>query len=161
MRIPASSWKSAIVLHVYIMTTLSKLLWQLATGLPWNLGRRALLKFQRCMVATQVYAALRFLIRHSHSMWDVSEEDIMMDLRTSHMTFLVVFCSQSEFSGCLHTLLLMVEILHYLKDPKLWEFWHIPYSGVLQDFISSTVPPELRPRRLPAGCKQLCIGISD
>ena len=69
------------------------------------------------------------------------------------------FLQPSEFSGCLHTLLLMVEILHYLKDPKLWEFWHIPYSGVLQDFISSTVPPETSS---PAGgCRQLSIGISD
>ena len=25
--------------------------------------------------------------------------------------------------------LLMVYILHYLKDPKLWELWYIPYSG--------------------------------
>ena len=24
---------------------------------------------------------------------------------------------------------LMIEILHYLKDPKLWEFWYIPYYG--------------------------------
>ena len=23
----------------------------------------------------------------------------------------------------------MDTILHYLKDPKLWELWHIPYSG--------------------------------
>ena len=26
-----------------------------------------------------------------------------------------------------HVLLLMVEILHYLKDPKLWELWYTPY----------------------------------
>ena len=26
-------------------------------------------------------------------------------------------------------LLLMIEILHYLKDPKLWELWYIPYYG--------------------------------
>ena len=25
--------------------------------------------------------------------------------------------------------LLMISILQYLKDPKLWEFWHIPYYG--------------------------------
>ena len=24
---------------------------------------------------------------------------------------------------------LMVKILHYLKDPKLWELWYIPYYG--------------------------------
>ena len=23
----------------------------------------------------------------------------------------------------------MIEILHYLKDPKLWELWYIPYYG--------------------------------
>ena len=23
--------------------------------------------------------------------------------------------------------LLMVEVLHYLKDPKPWELWYIPY----------------------------------
>ena len=27
------------------------------------------------------------------------------------------------------TILLMIEILHYLKDPKLWELWDIPYDG--------------------------------
>ena len=26
-------------------------------------------------------------------------------------------------------LLLMIDILHYLKDPKLWELWYIPYFG--------------------------------
>ena len=26
-------------------------------------------------------------------------------------------------------LLLMIEILQYLKDPKLWESWSIPYYG--------------------------------
>ena len=26
-------------------------------------------------------------------------------------------------------ILLMSQILHYLKDPKLWELWHIPYYG--------------------------------
>ena len=25
--------------------------------------------------------------------------------------------------------LLMIKILHYLKDPKLWELWYIPYYG--------------------------------
>ena len=24
---------------------------------------------------------------------------------------------------------LMIKILHYLKDPKLWELWYIPYYG--------------------------------
>ena len=27
-------------------------------------------------------------------------------------------------------LLLMIEILHHLKDPKLWELWYSPYYGV-------------------------------
>ena len=26
-------------------------------------------------------------------------------------------------------LLLMIELLHYLKDPKVWELWYIPYDG--------------------------------
>ena len=26
-------------------------------------------------------------------------------------------------------LLLMIYILHFLKDPKLWELWYIPYYG--------------------------------
>ena len=26
-------------------------------------------------------------------------------------------------------LLLMIQVLHYLKDPKLWEFCYIPYYG--------------------------------
>ena len=30
-------------------------------------------------------------------------------------------------------ILLMIDILHYLKDPKLWELWYIPYYGLLQD----------------------------
>ena len=24
---------------------------------------------------------------------------------------------------------LMIEILHYLKDPRLWELWYLPYYG--------------------------------
>ena len=24
---------------------------------------------------------------------------------------------------------LMDKILHYFKDPKLWELWYIPYNG--------------------------------
>ena len=31
--------------------------------------------------------------------------------------------------GQLLPLLLMIKILHYLKDPKLWELWYIPYYG--------------------------------
>ena len=27
----------------------------------------------------------------------------------------------------------MIEILRYLKDPKLWELSYIPYYGVMQD----------------------------
>ena len=27
----------------------------------------------------------------------------------------------------------MINILHYLKDPKLWESWYIPYCGAMQD----------------------------
>ena len=28
-----------------------------------------------------------------------------------------------------NTMLLMIQILHYLKDPELLEFWYIPYYG--------------------------------
>ena len=28
-------------------------------------------------------------------------------------------------------ILLMIYILQYLKDPKLWELWYIPYYGLL------------------------------
>ena len=33
----------------------------------------------------------------------------------------------------------MIEILHYLKDPKLLEFRYIPYHMGNAEFISSTV----------------------
>ena len=29
----------------------------------------------------------------------------------------------------------MDKILHYLKDPKLWELWYIPELWVMQDFV--------------------------
>ena len=32
----------------------------------------------------------------------------------------------------------MIEVLHYLKDPKLWELWYIPNMGKA-GFKSSTV----------------------
>ena len=28
---------------------------------------------------------------------------------------------------------LMIKIRHYLKDPKLREYWYVPYYGVMQD----------------------------
>ena len=31
--------------------------------------------------------------------------------------------------GVLVYSLLWIQILHYLKDPKLWELWFIPYYG--------------------------------
>ena len=31
--------------------------------------------------------------------------------------------------GCEGLVRLMDKILHYLKDPKLWELWYIPYNG--------------------------------
>ena len=35
-----------------------------------------------------------------------------------------------RFRDCTETLVrLMDKILHYLKDPKLWELWYIPYYG--------------------------------
>ena len=33
----------------------------------------------------------------------------------------------------------MIEILHYLKDPKLWELWYLPHYGKCRIFASSTV----------------------
>ena len=33
----------------------------------------------------------------------------------------------------------MIEILHYLKDPKLWELWYVPYYGFNAGFTLSTV----------------------
>ena len=82
----------------------SATLWELATGLPWNLGLVALLPLQRCKVAAQISAALHYLIRHSHTAWDVHQEDILIDLCTSRVTFLDVFMRPNELSGCLHTL---------------------------------------------------------
>ena len=32
-------------------------------------------------------------------------------------------------------LLLMIQILHYLNDPKLWELWYIPYYGKYRIYI--------------------------
>ena len=33
----------------------------------------------------------------------------------------------------------MIEILHYLRDPRLWELWYIPYYGSAgQPYLSGT-----------------------
>ena len=29
----------------------------------------------------------------------------------------------------------MIEILHYLKDPKLWKLWYVPYYGKCRIYI--------------------------
>ena len=34
---------------------------------------------------------------------------------------------------CSQAVLLMIAILHYLQDPKLWEIWYTPYSVVMHD----------------------------
>ena len=39
----------------------------------------------------------------------------------------------------LAVILLMIKILHYLKDPKLWELWYIFLILGYAGFISSTV----------------------
>ena len=31
--------------------------------------------------------------------------------------------------GPIRVIRLMDKILHYLRDPKLWELWYIPYNG--------------------------------
>ena len=36
--------------------------------------------------------------------------------------------------------LLMIKILHYLKDPKLWELWYIPNSGQCRIYIINRGP---------------------
>ena len=42
--------------------------------------------------------------------------------------------------GC--RVMLVIEILHYLKDPTLWEFWYVRIMGNA-GFISSTLNPKL------------------
>ena len=43
-------------------------------------------------------------------------------------------------------LLLMIYILHYLKDPKLWELWCISLIlGILQDLYRETPKSERNP----------------
>ena len=49
----------------------------------------------------------------------------------------------------------MIEILHYLKDPKLWELWYIPYYGYGRIYIINGNPPFSHLRfghREPRGC---------
>ena len=47
----------------------------------------------------------------------------------------------------------MIAILHYLKDPKLWELWYIPYYGycsiytINRSFIPSVMVRSLTERR--------------
>ena len=36
---------------------------------------------------------------------------------------------RSRYVYIIRGIRLMIEIPHYLKDPKLWELWCIPYSG--------------------------------
>ena len=79
-------------------------LWQLATGLPWNLALATALPRQKCKIALQVSAASRCLIQHVHPMWDVHESDIVIQPQTTHLTFLEVFVEPNEVFGCLYTL---------------------------------------------------------
>ena len=53
--------------------------------------------------------------------------------------------SNSCYRSLNFLLLLMIEILHCLKDPKLWELWYIPYYVGSAGFISSTVSRYLGP----------------
>ena len=34
-----------------------------------------------------------------------------------------------EVGGVSGVILLLDKILHYFKDPKLWELWYSPYNG--------------------------------
>ena len=53
----------------------------------------------------------------------------------------------------------MIYILHYLKDPKLWELWHTPYVG--NAGIVSSINSSLR-RECWLDSTQLGnIGVSD
>ena len=40
----------------------------------------------------------------------------------------------------------MILILHYLKDPKLWELWYIPYYGKCRIYIINRIAYELPDR---------------
>ena len=37
-----------------------------------------------------------------------------------------IACMPFMSSAVMILILLMIDILHYLKDPKLWELWYIP-----------------------------------
>ena len=45
------------------------------------------------------------------------------------LTMTTDMLTRLQGSGPLTILRLMVKILHYLKDPKLWELGYIPYYG--------------------------------
>ena len=47
-------------------------------------------------------------------------------------------------------LLLMIEILHYLKDPKPWELWYIPYYGYCMIYIINRIIQARKPVDLEA-----------
>ena len=40
-----------------------------------------------------------------------------------------VFDQLSTWTLWFRIFLLMIFFLHYLKDPKLWDLWYIPYHG--------------------------------
>ena len=52
-------------------------------------------------------------------------------------------------------LLLMIKILHYLKDPKLWELRCIPYYVLMQDLCHQPYQMSFI-RGLHLGCKGCC-----
>ena len=39
----------------------------------------------------------------------------------------------------------MIKILHYLKDPKLWELWYIPYYGLCRIYVINRMADEIQP----------------
>ena len=53
--------------------------------------------------------------------------------------------SWSSSGLCLAYRRLMVKILHFLKDPKLSEFWHIPFYAAKQDFDHQPYKHALQP----------------
>ena len=66
-----------------------------------------------------------------------------------------IWSPKSQSIPELHTLRLMDKILHYLKDPKLWELWYTPYYGSCSILSISRIihrqytrNPALRSRKL-------------
>ena len=53
----------------------------------------------------------------------------------------------------------MIEILHYLNDPKLWELWYTPYYGLCRIYIINRiyVPKNPEPPNPSVCCSSACV----